>query len=356
MSSAPAQADPDKPRRTAEQRPGFRRVRRGRGFAYVDEITGESASSRARERIRDLAIPPAWVDVWISKDARGDLQVTGRDARGRKQYLYHPAYRTARSEEKYTRMLEFGRALRRTRNRVAADLRRHGLPRRRILAAVVGLLDETAVRVGNETYARENGTAGLTTLRQSDVEIGSSRVVLDFVGKGGKRHTIALSDPRIARVLAQCSDLPGDGVFSWTNGDSIPHRVTSDQVNDYIRQISGTECTAKDFRTWHGSVTAARALAEEPEPASERAAARAVNAALKLVAEKLGNTPSVCRESYVHPYVFEAFRSGVLQRGWAMHRARWRRQPGDPAERLLLWLLGGHGPRRNDLACGEETP
>lgn len=337
--------------------PGLRRLRKGRGFSYIDEATGEPASPRARERIRGLAIPPAWVDVWICRDAKGDLQATGRDSRGRKQYLYHSAFRAARADEKYARMLEFGHALQRIRTGVSRDLRRRGLPRERILAAVVGLLDETAVRVGNDEYARQNGTAGLTTLRQSDVEIGSSKVVLDFVGKGGKRHTIALNDPRIARVLAQSSDLAGDGVFTWTNGDSVPHRVTSGQVNEYIREISGSECTAKDFRTWHGSVTAAEALADEPVPASEREAARAVNAALKVVAGKLGNTPAVCRESYFHPYVLEAFRSGLLQRGWTIHRARWRRQAGQPAERLLLWLLGGHSTKGgSEGVCAEEDP
>lgn len=336
--------------------PGIRRVRKGRGFAYTDEVTGEPASAGARDRIRKLAIPPAWVDVWINRNARGDLQATGRDARGRKQYLYHPAFRAARSEEKYARLLEFGRALPRARKAVAADLRRHGLPQRRILAAVVSLLDETAARVGNDEYARQNGTAGLTTLRQSDIEIGGSRVVLDFVGKGGKRHVIGLSDPRIARVLAQCADLPGEGVFSWTNGDSVPHRVTSDQVNNYIREVTRSGCTAKDFRTWRGSVLAAQSLAEEEAPASQRASARVVNAALEVVAKTLGNTPAVCRESYVHPYVLEAYESGLLQRGWAIHRTRWRRQAGDPSERLLIWLLGGHGARRPDVACAQADP
>lgn len=321
--------------------PGIRRRRRGRGFIYRDDCTGGTPTDRARRRIRKLAIPPAWEDVWISRAPGAPLQATGRDSRGRKQYIYHADFRAARAEEKYARMLDFGRALRRMRARVAADLRRHGLPQRRILAAVVGLLDETALRVGNDAYARENGTAGLTTLHQSDIEIGRSRVTLDFVGKGGKRQTVSLSDPRIARVLAQCSDLPGDGVFSWTNGEPEAHRVTSAQVNDYIREISGCECTAKDFRTWHGSVAAAAALAEVPEPVSERQASRAIAAAMKVVAGRLGNTPAVCRDSYVHPAVLDAFRSGLLQHGWKVHRARWKRLRGDPAERLLLWLLAG---------------
>lgn len=326
-------------RAPADSCPGIRRIRKGRGFAYKDEATGEPPPERVRQRIRQLAIPPAWADVWIARSPAAALQATGRDSRGRKQYIYHPQFRASRSEQKYARMLEFGRALRRVRATVAKDLRRRGLVQRRILAAVVRLLDETAIRVGNDEYAKQNGTAGLTTLRQDHLEVGSSRVALDFVGKGGKRHTVALSDPRIARVLSQCSDLPGDGVFRWVDGDSGTHRVTSAQVNDYIREVSACDCTAKDFRTWRGSVIAARELSELPVPASDREAARAINTALKVVAGRLGNTPAVCRESYVHPYVFDAFRSGLLRQTWKIHGARWKRQPGDPGERLLLRLL-----------------
>jgi DNA topoisomerase-1 len=320
--------------------PGIERIRRGRGFTYRDERTGEPPPEATLERIRSLAIPPAWRDVWISSAERAPLQALGRDARGRQQYLYHPRFRDRRSEEKYARMLSFGRSLRRLRPTVAADLRRHDLGQRRVLAAVVQLLDATAARVGNESYARENGTMGLTTLERDNVEASASTVVLDFVGKGGKHHTISLRDPRVARVLERCAELPGDAAFPFVDEDNGCHRVTSSQVNAYIREAAGGDFTAKDFRTWHGSVCAVRELATQPVPESDRQAKRAIAGAMRGVAEQLGNTPAVCRASYVHPGILEAFSSGLLQEGWRANGSRWQRLPGDPSERHLLWLLG----------------
>lgn len=334
-----ATARPRKARAT-RFRPGIRRLRSGRGFTYVnDSATDRLVPVTERERIRALAIPPAWQDVWINPSARARIQATGRDAKGRKQYIYQAAFRAARSDEKYSRLAGFGRALPKLRTTVAADLRRHGLPQQRVLAALVVLLDQTAIRVGNDEYARQNGTAGLTTLERANVEVSTSRITFDFVGKGGKRHTISLRDPRVARVLNRCGELPGDSAFGCVDAFGVPRRVTSEQVNEYIRKVTGEKFTAKDFRTWHGSVTAAKLLANEPQPVSERAAARTINVAMRGVAELLGNTPSVCRESYVHPAVLDAYRSGRLQETWRVHAARWRRLSGDPSERLFLSIL-----------------
>ncbi len=323
----------------SDDEPGIRRLRRGKGFSYVHSGTNEPVNPRTVARIKALAIPPAWRDVWIARTAHGHIQATGRDARGRKQYIYHPDWRAARDGEKYARLAAFGKALRRIRNGVDTDLRRHGLVRRRVLAAVVALLDQTAIRIGNDQYARENGSAGLTTLQRANAQLSQSVVSLDFTAKGGKRQTISAREPRVARVLLHCSDVAGDWLFCYEDEGGAPHRITSADVNEYIRELSGADFSAKDFRTWHGTVAAARFLAEQPVPSTARELSRTLNAGYRAAAERLGNTPAVCRESYVHPQVPEAFESGRLQQGWSANRSRWARQQGDPAERLLLWLL-----------------
>jgi DNA topoisomerase-1 len=241
-------------RYVSDAMPGIRRRRAGRGFTYAGTDGRRLTDRRVLARIRALAIPPAWTDVWICPIARGHLQATGRDARGRKQYRYHARWREVRDEAKYGRMVAFGQALPRIRRRVEADLALPGLPRERVLAAVVRLLEKTAVRVGNEEYARENRSFGLTTLRNRHAEVGTSRIRFRFRGKGGKETEVELNDRRLARIVARCQELPGQALFTYLDEDGEPRTVDSADVNEYLREISGEEFTAKDFRTWAGTV------------------------------------------------------------------------------------------------------
>ncbi len=295
--------------------PGISRRRAGRGFSYRGSDGQRITNRRVLARIRSLAVPPAWTDVWICPIARGHLQATGRDARGRKQYRYHPRWRAARDEAKYGRMIAFGQALPRIRRRVEEDLALPGLPRERVLAAVVRLLEKTRVRVGNEEYARENRSFGLTTLRDRHAEVGTTRIRFRFRGKGGKEHEVELSDRRLARIVSRCQELPGQALFTYLDSDGEPRTVDSADVNDYLREISGEEFTAKDFRTWSGTVLAAWALAELQEFDSEAQAKKNVVRAVEAVAERLGNTPAVSRSSYVHPTVIDAYLDGDVVRG-----------------------------------------
>ncbi|HEX6127974.1 MAG TPA: DNA topoisomerase IB [Candidatus Limnocylindria bacterium] len=294
--------------------PGIRRRRAGRGFSYIGPDGKRLTDKRVLARIRSLAVPPAWTDVWICPIARGHLQATGRDARGRKQYRYHPRWHAARDEVKYERMIAFGQALPRIRRRVEEDLSLPGLQRERVLAAVVRLLEKTGVRVGNEEYARENRSFGLTTLRNRHADVGGSRVRFRFRGKGGKEHDIELSDRRLARIVARCQELPGQALFTYLDEQGEPRTVDSADVNDYLREIAGEEFTAKDFRTWSGTVLAAWALAELTEFDSEAQAKKNVVRAVEAVAERLGNTPAVSRKSYVHPTVIDAYLDGDVVR------------------------------------------
>ena len=295
--------------------PGIRRRRAGRGFTYLGPDGKRLTDRRVIARIKSLAIPPAWTDVWICPIAGGHLQATGRDARWRKQYRYHPRWRAARDEAKYERMIAFGRALPRMRRRVEEDLALPGLPRERVLAAVVRLLEKTRVRVGNEEYARDNRSFGLTTLRDRHAEVGSSRIRFRFRGKGGREHEVELSDRRLARIVARCQDLPGQALFTYLDEEGEPRTVDSADVNDYLREISGEEFTAKDFRTWAGTVLAAWALAELQEFDSEAQAKKNVVRAVEAVADRLGNTPAVSRSSYVHPTIIDAYLDGDVVRG-----------------------------------------
>ena len=323
---------------TTDSAPGIRRVKHGKGFVYRNP-GGAAPGSRELERIVSLVIPPAWTDVWICPSSRGHIQATGRDARGRKQYIYHPDWVAARDATKYEHLLAVGRALPRVRACVARDLRRGRLDRSQALALSVRLLDETAIRVGNESYARQNGSFGLSTLRRGNVRISESRARLKFTGKGGKLHEIEVSGRKLARLLAECRDLPGQHLFGYRDDEGVIREIHSDDVNQYLSEASGIHFTAKDFRTWMGSTMAARELAEIPRPESMAASKRAINAAMKTVAAELRNTPAVCRKSYVHPLLLEAFEAGTLQAGWHANRSRWGSGPRDPAERLLLWLL-----------------
>ncbi len=351
------QADPEDSaleaglRYVTDAEPGIRRRRAGRGFSYTDPSGTRITDRRLLARIKSLAVPPAWTDVWICPSPRGHLQATGRDARGRKQYRYHPRWHDARDGVKYERMIAFGQALPKIRKRVDHDLGLPGLPRERVLAAVVRLLEKTRVRVGNEEYARENRSFGLTTLRDRHAEVGQSRIRFRFRGKGGKEQDVELSDRRLARIVARCQELPGQALFTYLDEDGEPRSVGSADVNDYLGEISGDDFTAKDFRTWSGTVLAAWALSELEEFDSQAQAKKNVVRAVEAVAEHLGNTPAISRKSYVHPTVIDAYLDGDVVRA-ARKRAEQELSESlsdlTPEEAAVLALL------RNRLA-DEET-
>jgi DNA topoisomerase I len=302
--------------------PGINRRRSGKGFAYRGPDGERLTDERMLERIRSLAIPPAWTDVWICPSSRGHIQATGRDARGRKQYRYHPLWRQVRDESKYERTIAFGEGLPRLRRQVERDLARRGLDRTKVVAAVVRLLDTTLLRVGNEAYARQNRTYGLTTLRDQHGRIRGSHVRFSFRGKSGKRHEVSLRDPRLARIVRRCQELPGQRLFQYLDEEGQPQPIDSDDVNEYLRAALGDDFSARDFRTWAGTVLAFRCLraADAPAAAREEAVAAvaaqgrrsspAVTSAISEVARWLGNTPAVCRSAYIHPAVIGAFENG----------------------------------------------
>lgn len=320
---------------------GISRRRQGRGFSYRDP-DGRIVRDAARlRRIRSLAIPPAWSEVWICPDERGHIQATGRDARGRKQYRYHPVWREVRDEAKFERTIAFAEALPRLRQRVEVDLSLRGLPRAKVLAAVVRLLEMTLLRVGNEEYARQNRSFGLTTLRDRHAAIQGSRFKLNFRGKGGKRHEVGLSDRRLARIVRQCQEVPGQHLFQYIDDDGQPQGIDSDDVNEYLREAMGREFSAKDFRTWAGTVLAAQALQalnEETDGAPRSSLVRAV----EDVARRLGNTPAVCRRCYIHPAVIDAHIDGSLRQLLEQRASADLREAGDELpdeERTVLDLL-----------------
>ena len=312
-----------------DDRPGIRRVGHGHAVRYVT-AHGRPVAARDRARIRALVIPPAWTRVWICPDPRGHLQATGRDARGRKQYRYHARWRQIRDEDKYGRLADFGRALPAIRRRLARDLRRRGLPRDKVLATVIRLLEKTLIRVGNEEYARENHSYGLTTMRDAHVRVSGGTVRFLFRGKSGVRHELQLDDRRLARIVKQCRDLPGQELFQYVDERGAVADVGSADVNAYLKDVTGTDFTSKDFRTWAGTVLAARRLRQEERFASAAAGKRAIVRAIDEVAERLGNTRAVCRKCYVHPAVIEAYLDGTI--------ARVMGKPG-AAEAGLLRLL-----------------
>jgi len=301
-------------RYVTDTKPGIRRKRCGKGFRYIDPEGKPVRDPETLRRIRSLVIPPAWTQVWISPDARGHLQATGRDARGRKQSRYHPRWRAVRDETKYEKMLLFGTALPRIRERVEQDLALPGLPRNKVLATIVRLMERTLIRVGNEEYARENHSYGLTTLRDRHVRIEGSTITFKFRGKSGKFHTVGVQDRRLARIVQRCQDLPGYELFHYLDEEGAARSIDSADVNDYLREVSGDDFTAKDFRTWAGTVLAAMALREFDAFESENQAKKNVVQAIKAVAQRLGNTPAVCRKCYVHPAVLECYMAGKVIR------------------------------------------
>ena len=293
-----------------DRTPGIRRVGSPRRFWYV-RADGRRISKPAElKRIRSLVIPPAWTRVWICPDPCGHLQATGRDARGRKQYRYHPRFRQMRDELKYGRLPAFAQALRRIRRRTAADARKRGLPRSKVLAAAVQLLEKTLIRIGNEEYARANGSVGLTTMRDRHATIRGADVRFEFRGKSGVAHAVELHDARLARIVKACRDLPGYELFQYVDESGQRQTIGSDDVNTYLREISGDDFTAKDFRTWAGTVLAAQALARLARFKSQTEAKRNVMQAIACVARRLGNTKAVCRKAYIHPAIFAAYMDG----------------------------------------------
>jgi DNA topoisomerase I len=294
-----------------DNKPGIRREREAEGFRYVDAKGEPVDDEDTLKRIRSLAIPPAWTEVWICPQTNGHLQATGRDARGRKQYRYHPKWREVRDEVKYERMIKFGQALPAIRREVDRALDLPGLPREKVLATIVYLLETTMIRVGNEEYARTNKSFGLTTLRRRHVKIDGSDVQFSFRGKSGVYHKVKIHDRRLARIIQRTRDLPGQDLFEYVDDDGETHTIDSSDVNDYLRQISGEDYTAKDFRTWSGTVLAAMALQEFEKFDSQAQAKKNVVRAIESVAERLGNTPSVCRKCYVHPAVLDAYLDGA---------------------------------------------
>lgn len=327
-----------------DDEPGIRRERAGGGFQYRDERGEVIVSPRLLARIEALHIPPAWEEVWVCRRANGHLQATGRDARGRKQYRYHPDWSATRNETKYGRMAQFGAALPDLRERIDDDLARRGLPREKVVATVLRLMEITFIRVGNVEYARANRSYGLTTLRDKHVRVEGANIHFQFIGKSGQKHAIDVRDRKLARIVKQCRDLPGYELFQYYDEAGERQKVSSNDVNDYLRGATGVEYSAKDFRTWGGSVMAAVALAALAPAENEAAARRNIVAVIKDVAAALGNRPATCRKYYVHPAVLAAYAAGALADAWAaaMTAATAEPTPGLAAEEVaFLALLEG---------------
>ncbi len=338
---------------SSDEAPGIRRLGRSR-FRYVDDVAGSPVRDRRTlARIDSLVIPPAWRGVWICPAANGHLQATGRDARSRKQYRYHPEYRRQREREKFADLIPFGEAIGPLRSRLRDDLGTNVWDFDHVVALVLVLLDETHIRVGNEHYARENRTFGLTTLRNRHLRADGRSVSLRFVGKGAKVHEVAIDDPVLARQVRRCRQLPGQQLFQWMDVAGELHPVRSGDVNERLRQLTGLDATAKTFRTWGATVRAASMLAGSGTPSSEREAQREIVAAVDEVAAELGNTRTVARASYVHPAVFEAYQQGRLEDWW--HDGPTRSAQGlSPEERRLLVVL--RKARRAGLAGPHRAP
>ena len=316
---------------------GFTRRRAGRGFCYYDTSGTRIADSRVTTRLRKLAIPPAWTDVWICPDRNGHIQAVGWDARGRKQYRYHPRWREERDEEKFERLGAFGKNLPTIREVVDDELSAREVSRSRVLAGVIALLDRTLMRVGTERYVSENGAFGLTTLRNRHVSVTSQKLAFTYRGKSGVRQRNVVTDRRLATLVRRCQELPGQTLFQWVDDDGTVHPIGSADVNSYLREITGGPFTAKDFRTWGASSCVAGRLADAPLPESQRALRQTVNEAIDCAAALLGNTRAVCRNSYVHPGVVEAYADGRLAK--AGHKRRANVDLLTPQECLLLDVL-----------------
>jgi DNA topoisomerase-1 len=331
--------------------PGISRRRSGRGFTYADPEGKRIVDKEVLARIKALAVPPAWRDVWICPHPLGHIQATGRDARGRKQYRYHQLWRAIRDETKYGGIVAFGEALPRIRRRTGRHLALPGLPREKVLAAVVRILDTSLVRVGNPEYTRMNDSFGLTTLRDRHARVEGSVLRFRFRGKAGKEHIVHIQDARLARIVRRCQDIPGEELFQFIDDEGESHPVTSGDVNDYLREISGGELTSKDFRTWGATVLAAEALVQQGRFTSESEAKSNVVQAIKEVAAQLNNTPAVCRKAYVHPEVIRSYMDGDLVRTWRRTERSLREwTKGLRREEVILL-----GVLKNRLAGAEEA-
>ena len=329
--------------------PGFRREKGPLGFRYTRTDGRLVRNAADLKRIRALAIPPAWIDVWICRDPKGHLQATGRDARGRKQYRYHAEWRVYRDATKFDRMQAFAAALPKIRARTSADLAKEGLPREKVLATVVQLLEKSLIRVGNEEYAKTNGSFGLTTMRDQHVDVRGATLRFEFRGKSGKRHSVGVNNRRLARIVKQCRDLPGYELFQYVGEDGRRQVVDSADVNAYLHETTADEFTAKDFRTWSGTVLAATALREFEKPASMTQAKRGVVKAIEAVAGVLGNTPAVCRKSYIHPAVIDAYMDGSMAELRPTKRFA-KLRPDEAAALCLLQQLARGTSRRRKAA------
>lgn len=296
-------------RYVSDDRPGYTRKANGDGFDYFDAEGKPIRDEQRLLRLKRLGIPPAWIDVWICPSPNGHVQATGRDARRRKQYLYHERWREIRDENKYDRIISFGKALPKIRRRVARDLNLPGLPQAKVLATVVRLLERTFIRIGNEEYARENKSFGLTTMKDRHVEVKGSKLRFRFRGKSGREHEVDVTDRRIAKIISKLQDLPGQDLFQYVGEDGQVCEVSSQDVNDYLREITGQDFSAKDFRTWAGTVLTAIALAAQEKFATENQVKANIKTAINAVAKILGNTPAICRKCYVHPAIFESYLS-----------------------------------------------
>jgi DNA topoisomerase-1 len=341
-------------RYSTDGRPGITRRRAGRGWSYRRPDGAPVGDATTLRRIRALAIPPAWTDVWICPDPVGHLQATGRDARGRKQYRYHARWRSGRDDAKFERLIDFARVLPRIRERCEADLAKPGLAREKVLAAVVRLLETTLIRVGNDEYARLNRSFGLTTLRSRHARVTGTQVLFRFRGKSGRQHEVGLRDRRLAAIVRRCQELPGQELFQYEGEDGAPHDIASDDVNEYLREISGADITAKDFRTWAGTVLAYRALRALDPGDDDRTARRNVVEAVRFTSDRLGNTPAVARRSYVHPAVLEAYLEGALGSA-LLEAAEEQADPpavADPREEAEVAAL----LRKRLVAEGRKTP
>ena len=296
--------------------PGIRRRRAGKGFTYIDPDGRRLADSASLDRIRKLVIPPAWTDVWICPSATGHIQATGRDAKGRKQYRYHDKWRSVRDEAKFERLTSFAESLPALRRRVRKDMAKTGLPKEKVVATVVALLDSCFARIGNERYARSNGSFGLTTLRCRHARFDGAALLLRYKGKAGKEHEAYIDDRRIVYIVRKCQEIPGQELFQYLDEDGH-HPITSDDVNEYLREATSEDFSAKDFRTWAGTVTAVKTLASHEPPETDRDREAAVVAAVDEVAGELGNTRAVARSSYVHPEVIAGYLDGSLSKAWS---------------------------------------
>jgi DNA topoisomerase I len=314
-----------------DEAPGIRRKRSGRGFSYTGADGRPIRDKADLRRIKALAVPPAWTDVWICPSPRGHIQATGRDARGRKQYRYHRTWRQTRDRTKYERMTAFGEALPKIRKQVREDMSLPGLPREKVLATVVRLIDLTYIRVGNTRYAKDNGSFGLTTMRDRHVDVSGSAIRFEFRGKSGKNHTVDLRDHRVARILKRCQEIPGQHLFQYLDESGERKPIDSEDVNAYLRASTDEDFTAKDFRTWAGTVLALRALRDAAPATSDREAKSNILAAIESVASTLGNTVAVCRACYVHPAIVDAYLEGSLA---TLPRRRARKNGSEPDDRL----------------------